>query len=124
MESCRPSPTPWIGGHSLEAIAHSNGFTYRCGCRSTGTQHVQMDWVRQGQLKWGEGWVAQHGYTRSHEPDLDDHISFVNHDLEANGFPRVERRSDQSLVMELPDSVDRDALGSILGYHGFTARGQ
>lgn len=83
---------------------------------------VRVDWVKQGTINWGQAWVERHGQTRSRIPGLDDHISFVNHDLQRNGYPRVEKSSDGSLVIDVPDSGQTPIVADILGYHGFVIR--
>lgn len=107
------------------AAAHSfaegaiNGQFISARQKEVSTMLVEVEWVRQGQIRWGEGWVEQHGHTMTRAPGLDDHISFVNFDLQNNGFPYVEKRANGSLVIEVALSANRSLLGEILGYHGF-----
>lgn len=79
----------------------------------------RVRWARQGQLKWGEGWLKTYGPTRTRIPDYEDHIKFANFDLEHNGLP-VLREDEQGLTID--DSLTperRSVLLQILSYHGF-----
>lgn len=94
-------------------------------------------WMRQGKVRWNQDWVDGRGYTRSHVPDLRDHISFANHDLRSNGLPVIEEDSsglfiqcDLCAVSGLPSNAGMAVLYSAaarelmttLGYHGFAIR--
>ena len=83
---------------------------------------VQVEWVREGEVMWSQGWVERNGQTRSHIPGLDDHISFANYDLQRKGYPSVEKTTDGSLVIDVTPLTDRGVLSEIIGYHGFVLR--
>ena len=91
-------------------------------------------WVRHGKIHWGEGWVEQRGPVRSRIPGLDDHVSFINHDLRQNNLPPMEQdnrgqlfvrtqlplsKADSTLlfsvILGLPDKYDPESFARSLG---------
>lgn len=98
------------------------------------TQRLSVTWEKQGQVRWNDDWIEARGYTRSHVPNLDDHLGFVNYDLNRQGLPSVRREGgglvidvDLVRVSGLPANAGPLILHSravariqpILEYHGF-----
>jgi hypothetical protein len=85
---------------------------------------LHIAWRRQGAVRWESWWTEENGPTRSRIPNLDDHISFVNHDLQSVGFPPVTRNTLGDLQIELRGDENATAgelaeMQNILNGHGF-----
>lgn len=110
------------------------------GCAVIAIDHIELAWVRQGVVLWEDTWVERHGRTRSHEPSLEEHVGFANHDLRLHSLPEITRGSDSGLeirfdpyavtglardagpMVVLPLAVGR--LMAVVEPHGFALRGR
>lgn len=83
-------------------------------------RRLNLEWVRQGNVRWRDWWVRQHGYTRSHIPGLEEHIGFANFDLAHNGVPGISVGSRGELYIDHdPDSTSTALILAVVREHGF-----
>lgn len=61
---------------------------------------LDLVWLRQGEVRWQQNWIDQYGHTRTHIPNLEEHISFANFDLRRAGLPTIQGNAGSALYIE------------------------
>jgi hypothetical protein len=79
---------------------------------------VELVWTRQGNIKWENWWVEQHGHTRTKIPGREDHISFANVDLKHNRCPTIVLQGECLIIQNIPERR-LPVVKQIIEYHGF-----
>jgi hypothetical protein len=82
------------------------------------TADLIIEWRTEGQIRWEDWWVRQHGHTRRDAPTFDDYLSFIDFDLSNNGLPRLTRLGEDIVIPRVP-SQRIDVARQVVEYHGF-----
>jgi len=80
----------------------------------------RLRWVGQGKVAWRRDWVGKYGPTRTHIPNMDEHIGFANYDLQKNQLLTISKDEGGSpfivTIRPMTESEIRQVHAEMLGY--------
>jgi hypothetical protein len=81
--------------------------------RTLGPTPFKLNWVRQGEVAWRRDWVDSYGPSRTHIPDLGEHIGYANFDLKRNSLPTIAKDGAGELYVMAIRPLTREEMTQI-----------